>query len=80
MSSGDDNKRTLAGGRDAPPRFVVTKQNVLYMLRHSLLAMAFIFILQFFILKAPLQTALMWTLMFGAMAFTLAFSQVKRQR
>jgi hypothetical protein len=78
--SSDDNKRTLAGGRDASPQFVLTRQHMFYIARCSLLAMAFFFLLQFFVLNAPLQAAVMWALMFGAFAFTLAFSQVKRQR
>jgi hypothetical protein len=80
MSDEDNKTRTISGGRDAPPQFVLTRQHMSYLLRYTAMAMAFIFVLQFFILKSPLQTTLMWTLMFGAFAFALAFKQVKRQR
>ena len=79
MSDKDDTKRTLAGGRDAPAKFVLTKQKVLYIVGHSVVAMIFIFALQFYMLKATFETSLMWAAMFGAMAFTIAFAQARRQ-
>lgn len=43
-----------------------------YMALHTVGAAAFIFVLNYFILGASLQTGLIWAIGFGAMAFLIA--------
>lgn len=43
-----------------------------YMSLHTIGAAAFIFVLNFFVLGTNLQTALIWAIGFGVMAFILA--------
>jgi hypothetical protein len=78
MSNNDNANKT--DGANTPERFTLTKQDILYILGNSLVAMLFIFGLNYFALKTPMQTALMWTAMFGAIAFTMAFRHVKQKR
>jgi hypothetical protein len=56
----------------------VTFANVRYIVLHALVAAAFIFVLNHFILKTELQSSLTWALVFGAMAAGLAWQQTKR--
>jgi hypothetical protein len=45
---------------------------------HAVCAAAFIFFLNFYILKTELQSAVFWAIGFGAMAAGLAYQQSKR--
>ena len=58
---------------------IMTFANVRYIVLHALLAAAFIFVLNHFILKTELQSSLTWALVFGAMAAGLAWQQTKRR-
>lgn len=45
---------------------------------HAVCAAVFIFVLNFYILKTELQSAVFWAIGFGAMAAGLAYQQSKR--
>ncbi len=45
---------------------------------HAVCAAVFIFVLNFYILKTELQSAVFWAIGFGAMAGGLAYQQSKR--
>jgi hypothetical protein len=49
-----------------------------YILLHTVVAAAFIFLLQRYALSASLESALLWALTFGGCAAGLAYSQTKR--
>jgi hypothetical protein len=49
-----------------------------YVLLHTVVAAAFIFLLQRYALSASLESALLWALTFGGCAAGLAYSQTKR--
>jgi len=49
-----------------------------YVLLHTAVAAAFIFLLQRYVLNAPLESSLLWALTFGCCAAGLAYSQIKR--
>lgn len=49
-----------------------------HMAFHAVLAAAFIFFLQYYILKSELQSATFWAVGFGALAAGLAYQQSKR--
>jgi hypothetical protein len=53
-------------------------KNWRYIALHTLLAAAFIFLLQRYVLNASLETCLLWALTFGACAAGLAYSQSNR--
>jgi hypothetical protein len=45
---------------------------------HATCAAAFIFVLNFYILKSELESAVLWAIGFGVMAAGLAYQQSKR--
>jgi hypothetical protein len=49
-----------------------------YVLLHTVVAAAFIFLLQRYALSASLESALLWALTFGGCAAGLAYSQINR--
>ena len=49
-----------------------------YVLLHTIVAAAFIFLLQRYALSASLESALLWALTFGGCAAGLAYSQINR--
>jgi hypothetical protein len=49
-----------------------------YVLLHTAVAAAFIFLLQRYALSASLESALLWALTFGGCAAGLAYSQINR--
>ena len=49
-----------------------------YVLLHTAVAAAFIFLLQRYVLNASLESSLLWALTFGCCAAGLAYSQIKR--
>jgi hypothetical protein len=49
-----------------------------YVLLHTVVAAAFIFLLQRYGLNASLESALLWALTFGGCAAGLAYSQINR--
>ena len=49
-----------------------------YVVLHTAVAAAFIFLLQRYALSASLESALLWALTFGGCAAGLAYSQVNR--
>lgn len=53
-------------------------KNWRYILLHTVVAAAFIFLLQRYALSASLESALLWALTFGGCAAGLAYSQVNR--
>jgi hypothetical protein len=56
----------------------MTGEVLRYIVLHAAGAAAFIFVLNYFILKAELQSAVFWAIGFGAMAAGLAYKQSKR--
>ena len=53
-------------------------QLVKHLAFHAVCAAVFIFVLNFYILKTELQSAVFWAIGFGAMAAGLAYQQSKR--
>ncbi len=53
-------------------------KNLRYVGLHAVAAASFVFLLQHFILKASLESSLLWALVFGAAAAGLAYSQANR--
>jgi hypothetical protein len=49
-----------------------------YILLHTAVAAAFIFLLQHYALSASLESSLLWALTFGGCAAGLAYSQINR--
>jgi hypothetical protein len=49
-----------------------------YVVLHTAVAAAFIFLLQRYALSATLESALLWALTFGGCAAGLAYSQINR--
>jgi hypothetical protein len=49
-----------------------------YVVLHTAVAAAFIFLLQRYALSASLESALLWALTFGGCAAGLAYSQINR--
>lgn len=49
-----------------------------YILLHALAASAFVFAIQTYALKQPLETARMWAIAFGVAAALLAWHQTQR--
>jgi hypothetical protein len=49
-----------------------------YVLLHTIVAAAFIFLLQRYALSASLESSLLWALTFGGCAAGLAYSQINR--
>jgi len=56
----------------------VNPQLIKHMAFHAICAAAFIFFLNFYILKTELQSAVFWAIGFGVMAAGLAYQQSKR--
>ncbi|MEH2508734.1 hypothetical protein V1291_000088 [Nitrobacteraceae bacterium AZCC 1564] len=56
----------------------MTGELLRYIVLHAACAAAFIFVLNYYILKAELQSAVFWAIGFGAMAAGLAYKQSKR--
>ena len=56
----------------------MTGEIIRYIVLHAVGAAAFIFVLNYYILKAELQSAVFWAIGFGAMAGGLAYKQSKR--
>jgi hypothetical protein len=56
----------------------MTSEKIRYIGLHALCAAVFIFVLNFYILKSELQSAVFWAIGFGAMAAGLAYQQSKR--
>lgn len=52
-----------------------TLRNIVF---HAVCAAVFIFVLNFYIMKTELQSAVFWAIGFGAMAAGLAYQQSKR--
>ncbi len=50
----------------------------LYMLLHTAVAAAFMFILQRFVLRSTLESSLVWAMAFGMGAAVIAFKQTNR--
>jgi len=51
-----------------------------YIAIHATIAAAFIFVLNYYILHAGLETSLIWAVGFAAMAGGLAYHQTRRSR
>ena len=62
----------------AGPGSVGAMKNWRYVLLHTVVAAAFIFLLQRYALSASLESALLWALTFGGCAAGLAYSQINR--
>ena len=56
----------------------MTLANIRYIGLHALCAAVFIFVLNVYILKSELESAVLWAIGFGAMAAGLAYQQTKR--
>ncbi|MGH6751170.1 MAG: hypothetical protein ACREDP_03300 [Bradyrhizobium sp.] len=56
----------------------MTPDKIRYIGLHALCAAVFIFVLNFYILKSELQSAVFWAIGFGVMAAGLAYQQSKR--
>ncbi len=52
--------------------------NMRYIAMHAVGAAAFIFVLNYFVLKTEMQSTLIWVVGFGAAAAFLAWQQTKR--
>jgi hypothetical protein len=57
---------------------MMTGEVLRYIVLHAAGAAAFIFVLNYYILKTELQSAVFWAIGFGAMAAGLAYQQSKR--
>jgi hypothetical protein len=64
--------------RDITRSVAAMPKNWRYILLHTVVAAAFIFLLQRYALSASLESALLWALTFGGCAAGLAYSQVNR--
>ncbi len=53
----------------------MTADKIRYVVMHTVLAMTFIFVLNYFVLNTGMQTSLMWATGFGAIAFAMAWRQ-----
>jgi hypothetical protein len=49
-----------------------------YIALHTIAAAVFIFVLQFYALKAPIESAILWAVVFGGCAAGLAAMQASR--
>ena len=56
----------------------MTFANVRYIALHTVVAAAFIFVLNHFVLKTEWQSTLTWTVVFAGAAAFLAWQQIKR--
>jgi hypothetical protein len=57
---------------------MMTGEMLRYIVLHAACAAVFIFVLNYYILKTELQSAVFWAIGFGAMAAGLAYKQSKR--
>ena len=57
----------------------MTSENLRKIALHVVCAAVFIFALNYFVLNTGLQSALIWTVGFGAMAGFVAWQQIKRR-
>ena len=55
----------------------MTGEKLRYIALHTAGAIVFIFVLNHMILKTDLRTAIMWSLGFGAIAFSMAFRHMR---
>jgi hypothetical protein len=58
----------------------MTAAQLRYIGLHAICAAAFIFVLNFYILKSELHSAVFWAIGFAVMAAGLAYQQTKRPR
>jgi hypothetical protein len=57
---------------------MMTGEVIRHIVLHAACAAVFIFVLNYYILKTELQSAVFWAIGFGAMAAGLAYQQSKR--
>jgi hypothetical protein len=57
----------------------MSSENLRFIVLHVLGAGAFIFVLNYFVLNTGMQSSLIWTVGFGAMAGFVAWQQIKRR-
>ena len=62
----------------AMPTGVLPMNKWLYVLLHTSVAAAFIFLLQRYFLSATLESSLLWAVVFGGCAAMLAYKQANR--
>jgi hypothetical protein len=74
----DDNKKTNATPPTRSGKPPLTREQMIYIIKMTVIAMVFFFVLNFYVMRQPLQTAFMWSTLLGAIAFTMSFGHVRR--
>ena len=68
----------MTRGSNITGSFAAMPKDWRYVVLHTAVAAAFIFLLQRYALSASLESALLWALTFGGCAAGLAYSQINR--